>query len=106
MRVSKVLGTVVAVAVALVGLTATSESTADDANLAKLTCAGGNVTVTSGDAAYHLNIEAPWKWDKGTKVSLSEAQAKFHGDACTGTVSAYLCNNDKSNCKSVKVAVK
>ncbi len=97
---------IAAVAVALVGLTATSESSADDANLAKLTCTGGNVTVTSGDASYHLNTEAPWKWDKGTKVSLSESQAKFHGDACTGTVSAYLCNNDKSNCKSVKVAVK
>ena len=105
MRVSK-LGSIVAVAVALVALTATSQSSADDANLAKLTCTQGNVTVTSGDPAYHLNTEAPWKWDKGTKVMLSESQAKFHGDACTGIVSAYLCTNDKSNCKSVKVAVK
>src|SRR4051794_26498911 len=99
------LASLVAAAVAIVALTATSESQADD-NIASVVCTGGNVTVTSvNPGTYHLNTEAPWSWDKGAKVSLSEQEAKFKGDACAGTVKAYLCKNDKSDCRSVKVAV-
>ena len=97
---------VVAVAVALVALTGTTESRAGDESLVAVACAGGAVTVTSADAKFHINKAAPWKWDKGEKVSLDDHAAKFKGAACGGTVSAYVCTNDQSQCKSFKVAVK
>ena len=96
----------VAMAVALVALTGTTESHADDAALVKVVCSGGALTVTSASHEFHINKAAPWRWDKGEKVSVDDKAAVFKGGACTGTVSAYVCTNDQSQCKSFKVAVK
>lgn len=96
----------VAVAVALVALTGTTESRAGDESLVKVTCSGGAVSVTPANTTFHINKAAPWKWDKGEKVSVDEHAATFKGAACTGTVSAYVCTNDQSQCKSFKVEVK
>jgi len=93
-------------AVALVALTGTTESRAGDENLVKVACASGTVTVTSADAKFHINKAAPWKWDKGEKKSVDDHAAVFTGTKCEGTVSAYVCTNDQSQCKSFKVAVK
>lgn len=96
----------VAMAVALVALTGTTESRAGDEALVTVACSGGNVTVTPATKDFHINKAAPWKWDKGEKVSVDDHAAKFKGGACAGTVSAYVCTNDQSQCKSFKVAVK
>ncbi len=106
MQFSKALGSFVAVAAGFVALTASSESRAGDETLASVACTGGNVTVTAANSQYHVNAEAPWKWTKGTKVSVDEHAAKFKGDKCEGTISAFMCTNDKSSCKSFKVEVK
>lgn len=107
MRMSKVLGSLFVVGVAVAAVTLSTPSKAGDEGLVKVACAGGEVTVTPSDAnAFHINKAAPWKWDKGNKVSVDDHAAKFKGSACEGTVSAYVCNNDQSQCKSFKVAVK
>lgn len=95
MRVSKVLGSFVAVGAALVALATTTESQANaDAALVNLSCSGGTVTVTA-KAPWKTNDKAPWKWDKGAKVSVDESAAKFKGDKCEGTLKAYICNADQ-----------
>lgn len=104
MRVSKVLGSFVAVGAALVALSATTESRAGDEELVNVSCAGGAVTVTA-KAPWHTNDKAPWKWDKGDKVSVDDHAAKFKGAKCEGTVKAYVCNGDQ--CKGpIQVPVK
>ena len=104
MRVSKVLGSFVAVGAALVALSATTESRAGDEELVNVSCAGGAVTVTA-KAPWHTNDKAPWKWDKGDKVSVDDHAAKFKGAKCEGTVKAYVCNGDQ--CKGpIPVPVK
>lgn len=105
MRVSKVLGSLVAVGAALVALGATTESrAAGDEALVNVTCAGGAVTVTA-KAPWHTNDKAPWKWDKGDKVSVDENAAKFKGDKCEGTIKAFICSGDQ--CKGpIKIPVK
>ncbi len=103
-RVSKALGSVVAVGIAIAVMTASSPSIADDASLVQVSCAGGAVTVTAA-SPWHTNKDAPWKWDKGSKVSVDEHAAKFKGDKCEGTVKAFICNGDQ--CKGpIAVAVK
>ena len=104
MRVSKVLGSFVAVGAALVAISATSESRAGDEELVNVSCAGGAVTVTA-KAPWHTNDKAPWKWDKGDKVSVDDHAAKFKGAKCEGTVKAFVCNGDQ--CKGpIPVPVK
>jgi len=94
MRVSKVLGSFVAVGAALVALSATTESRAGDEELLNVSCSGGAVTVTA-KAPWHTNDKAPWKWDKGDKVSVDDHAAKFKGAKCEGTVKAFVCNGDQ-----------
>ena len=105
MRVSKVLGSFVAVGAALVAISATTESRAGgDEELLNVACSGGAVTVTA-KAPWHTNDKAPWKWDKGDKVSVDEHAAKFKGAKCEGTVKAFVCNGDQ--CKGpIAVPVK
>ncbi len=105
MRVSKVLGSFVAVGAAIVAISTTSESRAGgDEDLVNVTCAGGVVTATA-KAPWHTNDKAPWKWDKGDKVSVDEHAAKFKGAKCEGTVKAFICSGDQ--CKGpIAIAVK
>ena len=104
MRVSKVLGSFIAVGAALVAISATTESRAGDEELVNVSCAGGAVTVTA-KAPWHTNDKAPWKWDKGDKVSVDDHAAKFKGAKCEGTVKAFVCNGDQ--CKGpIPVPVK
>lgn len=94
MRMSKVLGSLVAVGAALGALSATTESRAGDEELLNVTCSGGAVTVTA-KAPWHTNDKAPWKWDKGDKVSVDDHAAKFKGAKCEGTIKAFVCNGDQ-----------
>ena len=104
MRMSKVLGSLLAVGVALVAFSTTSSSQAGDDELVTVACAGGALTATA-KAPWHTNDKAPWKWDKGDKVSLDEHAAKFKGAKCEGSVKAFICNGDQ--CKGpIAIAVK
>src|SRR5262245_66326783 len=105
MRVSKVLASLVAVGAAVVALSATSESRAGgDDEILTVSCSGGDLSV-SGKAPWHTNEKAPWKWDKGEKVSVDQHAAKFKGEKCEGTVKAFVCNGGQ--CKGpIPVAVK
>jgi hypothetical protein len=104
MRVSKTLGSVVAAAIAVAVITLSSSSRAGDESLLTVTCSAGAVTVTAA-APWHINDKAPWKFDKGEKVSLDEHAAKFKGASCAGTVKAFICSGDQ--CKGpIAVPVK
>lgn len=104
MRVSKILGSLIAVGVAVVAMTATTDSRAGDEELIDLKCNNGKVSVHA-KAPWHTNAAAPWKWDKGDKDSVDDHEAKFHGAKCEGTVKAYVCNGDQ--CKGpIPVPVK
>ena len=93
MRVSKFLGSVLAVAAVLVAATAVSVS-----------CKGGEVEVKAA-APWHTNKEAPWKWDKGSITSKDEHAVKGKGDKCEGSIKAYICKG--SECKGpIKIDVK
>jgi hypothetical protein len=88
-------GAVVATFAAVVALTATSESRAGgDEDLLDISCKNGDVTA-SAKAPWHTNDKAPWKWDKGDKVSLDQHAAKFHGAKCEGIIKAFVCNGDQ-----------
>ena len=105
MRVSKVLGSLAAAATAIAAITLSVPSQAGgDESLLNVACADGQVTVTAAKP-WHTNDKAPWKWDKGEKVSVDEHAAKFKGGKCEGTVKAYICNGDQ--CKGpIPVPVK
>lgn len=104
MRVSKVLGSLLAVGVAVVALTATTESRAGDEELLDVKCKEGKVSVTA-KGTWYVNDKAPWKWDKGTKKSVTSGdhekhgpdhgKAEFEGAKCEGTVKAFICNGDQ-----------
>lgn len=94
MRVSKFLGSLMAVGAALVAISATTESRAGDEELVSVSCSGGEVTATA-KAPWHTNEKAPWKWDKGDKVSVDQHAAKFKGAKCEGTIKAFVCNGDQ-----------
>lgn len=106
MRVSKILGSVVAVGVVAVALVSTTAGAAEpkDEDLVKVTCSGGEVLAT-GVSPWHTNAAAPWGWDKGAKVSVDEHVAKFKGGKCEGTIRAFICNG--GSCKGpIAVPVK
>ena len=104
MRVSKVLGSLLAVGVALVAIATTTDSRAGDETLLTVSCAQGNVTVTPADP-WHANEKAPWGWDKGEKVMINHQHAKFKGTTCEGTIKAYICKGE-SECRGpIKLAV-
>lgn len=95
MRVTKILVSAIAVGVAMVGFSTKSDAAdvkAEDVTV--VSCSGGNVTATA-KAPWHTNDKAPWKWDKGDKVSLSDHEAKFKGAKCEGTLKVYVCNGDQ-----------
>ena len=119
MRVTKIIGSVIAVGVAFVALTATTESRAGDESLVKVaSCTGGVLTLTPTGGDYHLNAAAPWKWTAtadasdtkpiAKKDSVDEHNAKFSGGTCgTGFIKAYVCANGGSNCKGpIAIAAK
>jgi hypothetical protein len=81
MRVSKALGSVMVAALVL--MASASGSAAGDESLLELKCQNGDVTVTAV-SPWHTNKEAPWKWDKGSKVEVNEHHAKFKGERCEG----------------------
>lgn len=107
MRLPKVLvsvSTLAAVGLAVLTL-ATPSKAGGDQELLQVACTGGAVTVTAV-APWHTNPAAPWKWDKGDKVSVDEHGAKFKGAACTGTIKAFVCQGTE-RCKGpIPVAVK
>ena len=67
---------------------------AGDEKLVSVTCSAGEVTAKA-QAPWHTNAKAPWKWDKGDKVSVDEHAARFKGPKCEGTVKAFVCNADQ-----------
>ncbi len=75
-------------------MAAAAPSQAGDEQLINVSCNAGDVTVTAA-AGWHTNDKAPWKWDKGDKVSVDEHAAKFHGSKCEGTIKAYVCSGDQ-----------
>lgn len=115
MKVTKILATVVAAGVAIVALTATSESRAGgDEDLVTVKCTGGAVTVSSNQG-WHINAAAPWSWKDASgkalgtfvKPASNEATSTTFsgGTSCGGTVKAFVCNGDK--CKGpIAIAVK
>lgn len=104
MRMSKALGSLVVASVAIGLLTASTESRAGDEELLTVSCSNGDVSVTP-KAPWHANEKAPWKWDKGGKITVDAHGAKAKGDKCEGTIKAYICNGDQ--CKGpIPVPVK
>ena len=101
---SKTLSSLIVAAIATVAITVTTNSSAGDEELVNVNCGGGNITAT-GKAPWHTNKAAPWKWDKGEKVSVDDHTAKFKGAKCEGTLKAYVCNGDQ--CKGpIAITVK
>jgi hypothetical protein len=98
-----VLGSLVAAFAAVVTLSASSVAGGDE-ELVQVSCKGGEVEATA-KAPWHTNADAPWKWDKGEKVSVDKHAAKFKGAKCEGTIKAYVCSGEQ--CKGpIKVQVK
>lgn len=105
MRVSMAQGSFVVAALAIAGVATSSGSqAAGDEGLLSVSCKSGDVTVTAA-SPWHTNKDAPWRWDKGSKVEVNEHHAKFHGDKCEGTVKAFICNGGE--CRGpISVAVR
>ncbi len=107
MRVSKALGSLVAMAAALVALSTATDARAD----AEFTATGGKGSIeVKGNGHWHINKEAPWKVTSGTTVlakdkwTLSDGSATVSGvPAGTATVKVYVCNGDQ--CKNAEVTV-
>ena len=107
MRVSKALGSLVAMAAALVALSTATDARADD----EFTAKGGKGTIeVKGNGHWHINKDAPWKATVGTTVlakekwALSEGSATVSGvPAGAATVKVYVCNGDQ--CKNAEVTV-
>jgi hypothetical protein len=108
MRVSKALGSMVAMAAALVALSTATDARAD----AEFTATGGKGSIeVKGNGHWHINKEAPWKATVGTttlakdKWALSDGSAKVSGvPAGDAKVKVYVCNGDQ--CKNAEVTVK
>jgi hypothetical protein len=107
MRVSKSLGSFVAMAAALVAFSFATDARAD----AEFTATGGpgKIEVT-GKGGWHINKEAPWSATVGNKKfaksdwSLTDGLAKVTGvPAGDATVKVYVCNGDQ--CKNATVTV-
>ena len=96
MRLSKIVGTLVATFAFVAAITITTESRAGDEELVSVSCTAGSVTVT-GKNGWHTNEKAPWRWDKGdlVKEQLTKTSAVFKGAKCEGTIKAYICLQDQ-----------
>ena len=107
MRVSKALGSLVAMAAALVALSTATDARAD----AEFTAKGGKGSIeVKGNGHWHINKEAPWKATVGTttlakdKWALSDGAATVSGvPAGEAKVKVYVCNGDQ--CKNAEVTV-
>lgn len=110
MRLTKILVSAIAVGAATLAFATTETQAAGDEALVSVTCNNGNLTakgVDSGNDHWHVNDAAPWKWDKGEKVSASKESNTWVGKGakCEGTLKAYVCAGDK--CKGpISVPVK
>lgn len=108
MRLSKTLGSLVAMAAALVALSTATDARAD----AEFTATGGKGSIeVKGNGQWHINKEAPWKATVGSttltkdKWALSDASAKLTGvPAGDAKVKVYVCSGDQ--CKNAEVTVK
>ena len=99
MRLTKILVSAIAVGVATLAFATTETQAAGDESLVTVSCSGGVLTAKP-TAPWHANTGAPWKWDKGEKTSLTEKEGfAAKGAKCEGTLKAYVCNDDKSQCK-------
>lgn len=107
MRMSKALGTFIAMAAACVALSTATDARAD----AEFNASGGSGSVeVTGTGGWHINKEAPWKVTVGgttlgkDKWTLSEGSAKISGvPAGEAKVKVYVCNGDQ--CKNAEVTV-
>src|SRR3954451_20438989 len=107
MRVSKALGSMVAMAAALVALSTATDARAD----AEFTATGGKGSIeVKGNGHWHINKDAPWKATVGSttlakdKWALSDGSAKVSGvPAGDAKVKVYVCNGDQ--CKNAEVTV-
>jgi len=114
MRVSKALGSMVAMAAALVALSTATDARAD----AEFTATGGKGTVeVHGNGHWHVNKEAPWKVTVGStslgkdKWTLVDKSPSAPGGSATvsgvpageAKVKVYVCNGDQ--CKNTEVTV-
>jgi len=108
MRMSKALGSFVAMAAACVALSAATDARADTEFTA--TAGKGSIEVKP-NGPWHINKDAPWKATSGgttlakDKWTLSDTAAKVAGlPAGDATVKVYVCNGDQ--CKNAEVKVK
>jgi len=108
MRMSKALGSFIAMAAACVALSTATDARADTEFTA--TAGKGSIEVT-GKGPWHINKEAPWKATAGSttlgkdKWTLSDSSAKVSGvPAGDVKVKVYVCNGDQ--CKNAEVTVK
>ena len=108
MRVSKALGSLVAMAAALVAFSTATDARADEEFTA--TAGKGSIEV-KGNGHWHINKDAPWKATVGDttlgkeKWTLSEGSAKISGvPAGDAKVKVFVCNG--GSCKNTEVTVK
>jgi hypothetical protein len=66
--------------------------------LVDVTCIDGDTTVTVANG-WHVNREAPWKWDRGERVAFAERSARFVGPSCDGVVRAFICDDAGDRCR-------
>jgi hypothetical protein len=107
MRVSKALSSLVAMAAAVVALSAATDARAEE----EFSASGGKGSITvSGKGHWHINKEAPWKATVGGTVltkdkwALTDASATVSGvPAGDAKVKVYVCNGDQ--CKNAEVTV-
>ena len=107
MRMSKALGSFIAMAAACVALSTATDARAD----AEFSASGGAGSIeVTGKGGWHINKEAPWKATVGTttlgkdKWTLSEGSAKVSGvPKGEAKVKVYVCNGDQ--CKNAEVTV-
>ena len=107
MRMSKALGSIVAMAAACVALSTATDARAD----AEFTATAGKGTIeVKGNGHWHINKEAPWKATSGSttiakdKWTLTDASATASGlPAGDAKVKVYVCNGDQ--CKNAEVTV-
>lgn len=110
MRISKALGSVVAMAAACVALSVAADAYADG----EFTATGGKGTIeVTGTGPWHINKDAPWKATAGSttiakdKWTLSDHSAKVSGvPAGDVKVKVYVCNGDQCKNSEVTVTVK
>ena len=104
MRVSKMLGSLIAVSFVLVGVSAGADEEAY-----KVSAGGGKVTVSS-QGHWHVNLEYPWKLTcadatlKKDKFTLAEKTATVSGGKGECELKGGVCSGEK--CKNFTEQVK